>query len=117
MMAFEYTNSFIFPFPEWMNTNNLAEVQTFASTLPSTAYIMVLLWWITGSFLAGVITTKISKEKAYKLSLIVWIILTLLWIANNIMIAHEGWFNFVGLPMFLIFTYIGHRAWKTKSIT
>jgi CHASE2 domain-containing sensor protein len=114
MMAFEYTNSFIFPFPKWMDTSNLAEVQAFVETLPSTAYIMVLLWWVTGSFLAGLITTKLSKEKTFRLSLIVGIVLTLLWILNNIMIAHDWWFNFVGLPMFLVFTYIGHRFGKKK---
>lgn len=108
MTAFEFTNSFIFPFPEWMDMYNSADVQEFIKNLPHTAYIMVLLWWMIGSFLAWFVTTKLSKEKVYKLSLIVGIILTILGVINNLMIGHTWWFNIVWLPMFLIFSYFGH---------
>ncbi len=53
MMAFEFTNSLFFPLPsdlDWMDT---AAVQALTASLPWTAYILVLLGWIAGSFAGG----------------------------------------------------------------
>ncbi len=115
MMLFELINSFFFPFPEGMDVR---DVQAFTKTLPWTAYILVLLGWIVGSFIAGCVTTKLSRMESYKPALMVGIILTLLGVVNNIIIGHDMVFNIIGLPMFIIFTYLGHRCWlqtKRKS--
>jgi len=106
MMLFEFVNSFFFPFPEGME---MTDVKAFTDTLPWTAYVLVLLGWIVGSFMAGFITTLLARETAYRLSLAVGIILTLLGVLNNMMIGHDIVFNVIGLPMFIIFTYLGHR--------
>ena len=106
MMLFEFVNSFFFPFPEGMDVR---DVKAFTDTLPWTVYILVLLGWTFGSFLAGYITTRLSREQSYSLSLIVGIILTLLGVLNNMRIGHDMVFNVIGLPMFIIFTYLGHR--------
>ncbi|PIR86211.1 hypothetical protein COU14_00305 [Candidatus Kaiserbacteria bacterium CG10_big_fil_rev_8_21_14_0_10_44_10] len=105
MMLFEFVNSFFFPFPEDMAVK---EVKAFTDTLPWTVYILVFLGWIVGSFLAGYTTTRLAGEQVFRFSLIVGIILTLLGVVNNMMIGHDMVFNVIGLPMFLIFTYLGH---------
>ncbi|HWO07165.1 MAG TPA: hypothetical protein VNM40_01120 [Candidatus Paceibacterota bacterium] len=109
MMTLEYINSLFYPLPENLDWNDAAVVQAFTASLPWTAYVLVLLGWIAGAFAAGALTTYLSAEEKYRLSLVVGIILTLGGIANNIMIGHDMFFNIVGLPMFLIFTYLGHR--------
>lgn len=112
MMVFEFVNSFFFPLPEGMA---LTDVKSFTETLPWTAYILVLGGWIVGSFLAGYITTRLSRGRSYHLVLSVGIVLTLLGVINNMMIGHDMVFNVLGLPMFIIFTHLGYRYWLLKN--
>ena len=109
MTILEYSNSFFYPLPEGLNPYNTAAVQAFTASLPWTAYILVLVGWIMGAFAAGALTTHLSREETYHLSFIVGVILTILGIINNILIGHAMYFSLIGLPMFFIFTYLGHR--------
>lgn len=109
MMVFEFVNSLIYPFPEGFDTTDLEALRTFTATLPWTAYILVLLGWALGAFKAGCITSYLAKEEAYRLSFLVGAILTLLGIWNNLLVGHNAAFNLLSLPMFIIFTYLGHR--------
>ncbi|MFO0781191.1 MAG: hypothetical protein U0519_04930 [Candidatus Gracilibacteria bacterium] len=114
MMAFEGTNSLFFPFPAGMDLNDIHAVQTFAKTLPWTAYIMVLLGWAMSSIFAGWISTKIAHEKTMKLAITLGIILTLLGIANSLMLEHPIWFNVIGLPLFIPCSILGHKLATQK---
>ena len=109
MMVLEFINSPFFPLPEGLNIYDPAAVQAFTSTLPWTAYILVLLGWILGAFKAGCVTTYLAKEERYRLSFLVGIILTVLGTLNNVLIGHNMFFNIIGLPVFIIFTYLGHK--------
>lgn len=109
MMLFERVNSLFFPLPEGLDIYDTAAVQAFTASLPWTAYILVFLGWVVGAFKAGYVTTYLSGERTYRLSFLVGIILTILGIINNLMIGHDMFFNIIGLPMFLLFTYLGHR--------
>lgn len=110
MMVFEFVNSLIFPLPEGLDIRNTEAVQAFTATLPWTAYILVLLGWIIGAFKAGVVTTFFSKETKYKLSFVTGVILTIAGVFNNIIIGHNMVFNILGIPLFILFTYLGHRS-------
>lgn len=116
MVVFEYANSLFYPLPESLDKYDAGAVRDFTATLPWTAYVLVLLGWIVGSFKAGLVTTYLAKEQTYLLSLIVGTVLTGLGIMNNILIGHSLFFNVVGLPMFFVFTYLGHRYMR-KFIT
>ena len=109
MMIFEYVNSFFYPLPEGLDIRDPEAVKSFTASLPWTAYVLVFLGWVLGAFKAGCVTTYLSKENSYHLSFIVGIFLTVLGIVNNILIGHDMFFNVVALPMFIIFTYVGHR--------
>lgn len=109
MMIFEYVNSLFFPLPEDFQIGDINALFAFTASLPWTAYILVFLGWVIGAFKGGYVTTYLSKERTYHLSLAVGIILTLFGLLNNIAIGHHVLFNVVGLPMFIIFTYAGHR--------
>ena len=114
MMAFEFTNSLLFPFPAGMDTNDLEAVRAFSRSLPATAFILVIGGWALGSFAAGWLTTRLSGESSYRLSLLVGILLTVLGIANNIMFVPQPWVNVIGLPLFLVGSYIGHAVARRK---
>lgn len=109
MMIFEYVNSFSFPLPKDLNINNIGDLHAFTATLPWTAYILVLLGWIVGSFKAGFVTTYLSGEKKYKLSAIVGVVLVVCGILNNIMLGMSSIFHVFSTLIFIIFTYLGHK--------
>lgn len=109
MMIFEYVNSLFFPLPANTDLTNLVAIHSYTASLPWTAYILVFLGFVVGAFKAGCVTTYLSKEKTYSLSLIVGIVLVVFGLANNIAIGHSTIFNIISLPMFIIFTYLGHR--------
>ena len=117
MTIFEYINSFFYPLPEGLNPYNTAAVQAFTASLPWTAYVLVFLGWIFGAFKAGFVTTYLSSERTYHLSFIVGVILTILGIINNILIGHNMIFSILGLPMFFVFSYLGHRYLAKKHAT
>lgn len=109
MTIFEYINSFLYPLPANLDMSDVTALQAFTATLPWTAYVLVFLGWVVGSFKAGCVTTYLAKEESYRLSLVVGIILTILGVLNNMMIGHDMFFNIIGLPMFILFTYLGHK--------
>lgn len=116
MMIFECINSLFFPLPDGLDIMDPVAVRAFTETLPWTAYILVFLGWVVGSFKAGCVTTYLSKEETYRLSFDVGILLTILGILNNLMIGHSMFFNIIGLPMFILFTYLGHKYMKKVRI-
>lgn len=108
MMIFEFINSFIYPLPVGLDTMDYHAVHVFTATLPWTAYILVILGWIFGALKAGYVTTYLSKEKTYRLSLIAGSILALLGIVNNLMIGAQIIFTILAIPIFIGFSYLGH---------
>ncbi len=108
MMILEFINSLFFPLPQGLDWNDTAAIQAFTASLPWTAYILVLIGWILGSFGAGFVSTYLSGETKYRLAFLVGILLTLGGVANNAMLGHNVFFNIIGLPMFIVFTYLGH---------
>ena len=119
MMICEYINSFIYPLPDDLDIMDTVAVQAFTASLPWTAYILVFLGWVLGAFKAGCVTTYLSKEEKYRLSFVVGVLLTLLGLINNLLIGHAVFFNIIGLPMFILFTYVGHKymwkVWRARS--
>jgi uncharacterized membrane protein YciS (DUF1049 family) len=109
MTIFEYVNSFFFPLPKDLDIYDPAAVQAFTATLPWTAYILVFLGWVLGSFKAGCVTTYLAREQKYRLSFLVGILLTIGGIINNLVIGHNMFFNIIAWPMFIVFTYLGHK--------
>ncbi len=109
MLACEYINSFFFSLPADLDWNDPAAVQAFTQSLPWTAYILVLIGYVLGSFKGGCVTTYLARENTYRMSLALGILLTLGGILNVLMIGHPAVFTVLSLPTFLIFTYLGHR--------
>jgi len=114
MMVFEYANSFFYPLPQDLDWANPEAVRALTASLPWTAYILVLLGWMAGSFAGGYVATYISGETTYRVSRALGLILTLAGVWNIFLIGHPMLFNVIALPQFLIFAYVGHR-WCSKS--
>ena len=110
MMVFEYTNSLIFPFPTGFDVTNTDAVRAFTQSLPWNAYILVWLGWIISSFVAGWLSTTISKTTTMFIPLTLGIILTLLGLANNLMIGAPLWVTIIGLFLFIPPALAGYQV-------
>lgn len=115
MMAFEYTNSFFFPIPDNLDWADPEAVRALTASLPWTAYILVLLGWISGSFVGGFVSSYLSADTRYRTGLTLGVILTLAGIANVLMIGHNILFSVISIPQFMVFTYLGHRSYTHVS--
>lgn len=119
MMVVETVNSFLFPFPEGMDTTDLAAVQAFAHTLPATAFWVVIFGWALGSFVGGVVVTKLAQKwgaSQHDAAMFAWVtgsVLLLLGIVNSFVLLpgiHPLWFHFVSLPALVIGSVLGNRV-------
>jgi len=116
MFLCEYINSLIFPFPANLDLNNIEAVRSFAQNLPWTAYLLVLFGWYDGSFFAGWISSKISKNNTKIIPILIGIFLTISGIMNFIMLQHPLWVVIIGLPAFIPLTILGSQMGQKNNL-
>jgi hypothetical protein len=116
MMGFEFTNHMLYPFPEGLDTTNLAAIQQFGLTMPTFAFVMILLGWLFGTILGVRILNQylVVKSGATKVKVIYGFagLLTALAIMNNFMYVGLGnrlWFEIITVPFFIVVTYLTLR--------
>lgn len=115
MMTFEFVNSLFFPFPPGMNINDLTQVREFTQALPWNAYILVLLGWLTGSFLGGY-SMRIYNPGKIILAIIVALLLSILGIINFVMLTHPLWVMIVGVVFLFGGVCIGYKCCDKKKV-
>lgn len=115
MMGFEFANSRLYPFPPGMDVFDAAQVRAFAASMPLSALVLVALGWTIGSFAGGYLTTRIAGAATARLALITGAVLTVGGMLNAWMIQNPWWFHFGGLPVFLIFAYLGFRVARARA--
>lgn len=108
----ETINSSLHPAPQNLDYNDSIAVKTFYENQPLTLWLLVLVGWIIGSVLCGVLIKLISKNDNEKLPIIAGIILTLSAIANFFSLPHPTWFIIISLFAFLPFVLIGYKISK-----
>jgi hypothetical protein len=107
MMAFELTNSLLFPFPVGLDVYDANQVRDFAASMPLSALILVATGWMSGSFVGGYIATVAAGEDNLTPAHITGVLLTASGALNAWMIQNPLWFHFGGLPVFVLFSAIG----------
>jgi hypothetical protein len=89
-----------------------SRMRDYMANLPTSAYIVVLISYILGSFGGGFIVTKMSRQVSSGIGLPM-IIAVLLLIAGILYVAlvpgQPVWFIVLTLLIFIPFTLIGHR--------
>jgi hypothetical protein len=114
MMACEYTNSLLHPFPEGMNTQDIEAVRNFAGTMPLQALLLVALGWTAGSFVGGYVATRAAGGHTAGPALALAVLLTAAGGLNAWMIQNPAWFHAGGLPVFVLFTMLGEYAGRRR---
>ena len=110
MLACEFANSFLFPFPPGMDTNDLQAVRAFAASMPLSALVLVAIGWVAGSFAGGFATARIARTASPRPAQVMGLLLTAGGVFNAWMIQNPPWFFWGGLPTFFLFAILGHHA-------
>ena len=105
-------NGIIFGAPPPETMTDPAAMSAYVAGLPTAAFIVLLLGYVLGSFVAGFVMRKISHWDSLVLPLIVGVLGTVGWIANLAMVPHPIWVAVVGFFCYIPFAILGHRAAK-----
>jgi hypothetical protein len=122
MMICEFTNSFLFPFPENFDNKNQQMIIEFTNSHSPNIFILVALGWILGGIFGGIILTKISQKYNFNLSkkyfifnkieLQIFALSILLSFSAfmNLLILNTAYtFHILGIISFFITTYLGYK--------
>jgi len=87
-------------------------MRDYMANLPTSAYVVVLIGYVLGSFGGGFIVTKMSRQvsSGIGLPMIIAVLLLISGILNVALVPGQPiWFIILTLLIFIPFTLIGHR--------
>lgn len=96
-----------YPYPEGMNKEDMYQMKTFVASLPASAFLLVMLGHITGSFVAGLLAWVVSKQ-SYVPSLIAGGLFTVFGLMVLLMLDHP-WWMWIELLLYMPAAYLGAR--------
>lgn len=108
----ETINTSLHPTPTNLDFNDAEVVKSFYESQPLSFWLLVLLGWIVGSFLCGLLIKRISHPEKKILPIIAGILLTLSAVANFSLLPHPTWVVIFGLLVFIPSTFLGHSFYK-----
>ncbi len=108
-ILFESIGSMLFPTPIGFDYNDAVAMQLFVVSLPVEALLLVLLGYIAGSFICGIVLAKFARNEKKVLPLLAGGILTMAGFANVINIKHSIWFSALVLVIFIPFVLLGYK--------
>lgn len=103
----QYISQQVYPSPEGMDFNNMNAVKEFIASLPSSAFLLLLVSYAVGSLIGGMISALLVKERRITTALITGAIFLIFGGMNLIMIPHPAWFAIVSSAIYLPFAFIG----------
>lgn len=116
IMIVQMLNSLVVPPPGSDVMNDPARLREFLSTLPMTAYVVVLVGYFLGSFTGGYMVTNMSRRESpgVSLPLLIGLILMIGGILNFFVLlpGQPLWFVALSLLIFVPITLLGHKLAK-----
>ncbi len=106
----------MYPWPEGLDYNNKEVFAAFVSTLPTGAFLMVILSYVVGSFFGGMTATAVAKEK-YSSALIVGFGFTIAGVMNAIAIPQPLWVSIVSILVFIPFALLGAKIPSINKVS
>ncbi len=103
----------IYPFPQGLDPQNTEQVNQHLMSLPVLYWILVLVGWISGSALAGILIKRIRQSASIVPPLITGAVLTLSGMVNVFSFQHPAWFVAASLVVFFASVFVGHYSVKT----
>lgn len=109
MMSFEFTNSFLYPFPNGLDTSNALQIKDFIEAHSPNIFFLVVAGWICGSFVGGIVVAKISKSRSAVPAVVTGLILTILQVLNFQFLPHPMWAMAIGITAMIPLCFLSHH--------
>ena len=114
-VGFEAINSKLYPMPKGIDRGDHEAMSAYMESLPNQAFINVLMGWLIGSFICGMLIRLISRSSDKTPSYIAGLFLTTAGIVDIFTLPHPLWFAVAGIIVFIPFTLLGHIIFKTSK--
>src|SRR5690606_7505695 len=91
----------LYPLPKGMDIADREAMQAYISSLPATALIIVLIGYVLGSFVCGLLIRIISKSDDKTPAYLAGLGLTTAGIVNAFSFSHPWWFLVLSVIIFI----------------
>ncbi|MCB0278287.1 MAG: hypothetical protein KDD94_02205 [Calditrichaeota bacterium] len=99
----------IYQAPEGMDYNDPQALADFISSLPSSAFVSLLIVWILSAFIAGFVCAKISSDNWQRNAIICGGFLLIGHLINAFTIPQPVWLSSISVLIVVPLVYIGAR--------
>lgn len=94
----------LFPMPEGMDMNVPEQMNAYVSTLPITAFLIIVAAHLGQAFVGGWVAARLGKSYPLVLAMIIGVLSLLGGVANMMMIEHPAWM-YIEIPLYLVVAY------------
>lgn len=108
----QMVSSSMYPMPEGLEMSDQEGFAAYIKTLPTSAFLIVLLGYVLGSIAGGFVSTFVAKTK-YVPALIVGLLLTIASILNSMSIPQPMWVSALSIIVMIPGAYLGAKLVKT----
>ena len=90
---------FVYPPPPGIDWNNSSAVAAFASGMPTTALLLVLLGWLVGAFVGASVAARLAGSYNVWLALLIGLLVSAGVVHSALTIPHPTWMIALGVAL------------------
>ncbi len=84
-------------------------IKQFIQNIPTGAIAMVLVGWVIGAFVGGIIASLIDIENSFRNSVVIGVVILILSIINLIMLPSPIWMWIGAIALIVPFAIVGNK--------
>ena len=115
IMILEGLNHQVYPPPANLDYTNQEAIAAFMQTLPTAAFILLLVSWMIGAFTGGLVGALVNKLAWKNTAIIVGAIMALGSIVNMTLIPHPTWLMIVASIGYVPMAYFGAKLIHNRN--
>ncbi|MCE7991628.1 MAG: hypothetical protein HEP71_06600 [Roseivirga sp.] len=115
IFALEAVSHIFYPPPADLDFTDKAALTAFMETLPTLAFVLLLISWMIGTFIAGMIGALVNKEAWKNSAIIIGVLLALGSIINMTLVPHPTWLIISASIAYVPSAYAGARLIAQKN--
>lgn len=101
MEAIELINWYLFPIPANFDFQNSVLMNDYIQTLPTGAFLVVLLAWMAGTFFGAYVATWLAPKMRILHALAIGIVFQMAGLVMVCLYQHPPWFTIIAVASFL----------------
>ena len=113
--VFDALNHQIYPSPDRLDYTDKDAILAFIESLPTGAFVLLLIGWMVGAFAGGLVGGLVNKEAWRNTGIIVGVILALSSIINMTLIPHPTWLMVAASRGYVPMAYAGSKIISRKK--